>query len=122
MEDRSTEIPALIEQSDRFERCADCGTYLVQLSNHRCRSNADGTRSPNRAERRRRARGDARDDETLVGIFSWSANTYAYHDVKDGQPLCGCLHRAGTAEFEVVTLASAKSRGRSPCRNCRRLR
>lgn len=117
------EIAELIEACDEFERCSDCDRYFTRASNHRCHGNEERQQPPNRAERDRRARADTRRDDTLVGVFSRTGNTtYAYHDLTNGEPRCGCHHHVESAELEVVTLARAKARGRSPCGSCRRIR
>ena len=119
----SKSIPQLVEESDEFEQCPDCGRYLARTGNHRCDGDEPTQSPPNRAERDRRARADTRGDDTLVGVFTRNGgNTYAYHDLTNGQPRCGCHRNADAAELDVLTLGRAKDRGLSPCENCRRLR
>jgi hypothetical protein len=119
----SKSILELVEESDEFERCPDCGRYFARAGNHRCDTDEQKQNPPSRDERTRRAREDDRQDDTLVGLFCPSGgNTYAYHDLANGQPRCGCHHHADADELEVVTLARAKARGRAPCGSCRRIR
>ncbi|WP_137287803.1 hypothetical protein [Halorussus salinisoli] len=119
----SKDIIELVEESDEFEQCSDCGRYLARTSNHRCQTDEQRQCPPNRAERNRRASADTRREDTLVGVFSRNGGTtYAYHDLTNGEPRCGCHHHTDPDELEVVTLSRAKERGRSPCRSCRRIR
>lgn len=119
----SKELMEHVEECDEFEQCSDCRRYLAGTGNHRCRTDEEAQRSPNRAERRRRARADTRRDDTSVGVFRWNGGTsYAYHDLTNGEPRCGCHQQTESNEVEIVTLARAKARGWSPCGNCRQIR
>jgi hypothetical protein len=110
----------LVEECEAFSRCGECGTHVVNLDSHRCSS-----REPIRTDRetrRERAAGDDRDDEDGVGIFPRSSgNSYAYHELREGEVRCGCGNYAKADRLDVVTRAEAKARGRAPCGNCERL-
>ncbi|AQL44645.1 hypothetical protein BV210_17930 (plasmid) [Halorientalis sp. IM1011] len=108
---------------EAFEQCESCGTFVVALPQHRCRTDAADAR-PDRSERSARANADDRADGTPVGIFpSSQGNRYAYHDL-DGndRTRCGCEKYTDASDLVETTLGDAKRRGRSPCGSCRHLR
>ena len=119
----SENIRQLVRESSAFERCRDCGNFVVRRSTHRCRD-SDRPNPTTRAERERLAEDDRRDDETEVGVFRRSGgDSYAYHDLdEDAEPLCSSSARTKATKLEVVTLAEARARGKSPCGSCRRIR
>lgn len=117
----AADLRRLVEECDAFSRCEDCGTHVVNLDSHRCSSSGDVR--TNRETLRRRAEGDDRDDDDSVGIFPRSSgNSYAYHELREGEVCCGCGNYAKADRLEVVTRAEAKQRGRCPCGNCARLK
>ena len=107
--------------SDAFDRCPDCGTFVVQLSTHRCPPD-EVTGSPTRERREALADADGRSDASLVGLYRRShGDAYAYHELDDGEPVCGCGANTKATALTVVTRAEAKARGKSPCGSCRRI-
>ena len=107
--------------SDAFDRCPDCGTFVVQLPTHRCPSEEAGGQLT-RERREELAAKDTRSDATLVGVFRRShGDAYAYHELDDGQPVCGCASNTKAERVTSITRAEAKSRGKSPCGSCRRI-
>jgi hypothetical protein len=107
--------------SDAFDRCPDCGTFVVQLATHRCPSGRTAG-SPVRERREALAEADDRGDAALVGLFQRSqGDAYAYHELDGGEPVCGCAGVTKAATLAVVTRAEAKARGKSPCGSCRRI-
>lgn len=107
--------------ADVFERCPECGTIVVQLGSHRCPTDEAGVH-PNRERREVLAERDTRDDEELVGLFQRAhGDAYAYHELEDGQPLCGCGGNAKATTVTVIPRIEAKARGKSPCGSCRRI-
>jgi hypothetical protein len=115
------ELRSQIEESDAFTRCDDCGTHVVSLGPHRCRS-PTGTLENDRSARRERAKRDDRNGEDRVGIFRRTVgNTYAYHELEGDDVYCGRDKNTKATKIEVVTRSEAKSLGRSPCGNCQRL-
>ena len=107
--------------SDAFDRCPNCGTFVVQLATHRCPSD-ESTGSPTRERREALAAADERPDGSLVGVFRRSqGDAYAYHELDDGEPVCGCARNTKAAAVTVLTRAEAKVRGKSPCGRCRRV-
>lgn len=107
--------------TDAFERCPDCGTFVVQLTTHRCPSGE--TADPRTRERREElAAADTRSDGTFVGVFRRShGDAYAYHELDDGKPVCGCASNTKAEAVTAITRAEAKARGKSPCGSCRRI-
>ena len=107
---------------DVFERCASCGTIVVQLSTHQCPSTSRGDGST-REERERLAERDDRDDQALVGVFQRaSGSTYAYHELDArGRPRCPTRNPTKAKKFEVIRRQEAKERGKAPCGHCRSL-
>lgn len=107
--------------SDAFDRCPECGTFVVQLATHRCPSGE--TADPLTRERREElAEADGRADATLVGVFRRShGDAYAYHELDGGQPVCGCAGNTKAEAVTAITRAEAKARGKSPCGSCRRI-
>ena len=107
--------------SDAFERCADCGTFVVQLATHRCPTE-ETTGQLTRERREELAEADTRSDAALVGVFRRShGDAYAYHELDDGQPVCGCSANTKAEAVTAITRGEAKSRGKSPCGSCRRI-
>lgn len=119
----TNDLQQLIAQTDAFQRCQDCGEFIVDRSPHRCDRRTRGKPS-RREERNQLAEGDGRDSETIVGIFRRSnGQTYAYHDIdNEGATLCGGEARTKAVALELVTLERAQALGRSPCGSCRRYR
>lgn len=107
--------------SDAFDRCTECGTFVVQLATHRCPS-SETTGQLNRERREQLAEADTRADAALVGVFRRShGDAYAYHELTDGQPVCGCASNTKAEAVTTITRAEAKTRGKSPCGSCRRI-
>ena len=107
--------------SDAFDRCADCGTFVVQLATHRCPS-GESTGQLTRERREELAAADTRSDAALVGVFRRShGDAYAYHELDDGQPVCGCANNTKAEAVTAITREEAKARGKSPCGSCRRI-
>lgn len=114
------DLRRLVEECEAITRCGTCGTHVVNLDSHRCPS--AGTRETNRETRRERAERDDRDDDDRVGIFPRSnGNSYAYHELRDGEVCCGSGNYAKADRLEVVRRVDAKARDRCPCGNCERL-
>lgn len=113
--------PAAADVSNAFERCPDCGTFVVLLATHRCP--AEGGTEPSTRERREAlAAADDRPDGSLVGVFRRSqGDAYAYHELDDSEPVCGCAGNTKAPAVTVLTRAEAKARGKSPCGSCRRI-
>lgn len=118
--DGGADLRQLVEECEAISRCEECGTHVVNLASHRCPS-AD-TRGTNRETRRERAEGDERADDDPVGIFPRSSgNSYAYHELSDGDVQCGCGNYTKADRLEIVSRLEAKDRGRCPCGNCERV-
>lgn len=115
VDSRSTSV------ADAFERCPDCGTFVVQLATHRCPP-GEPAGSLTRERREALAAADGRADGSPVGVFRRShGDAYAYHELDGEEPLCGCSHNTKAEAVTVVTRAEAKARGKSPCGSCRRV-
>jgi hypothetical protein len=107
--------------SDAFERCTECGTFVVQLATHRCPS-GEGSGQLTRERREELAAADTRSDASLVGVFRRShGDAYAYHELDGGEPVCGCTSNTKAEAVTAITRSEAKARGKSPCGSCRRL-
>ena len=107
--------------SDAFERCGECGTFVVQLATHRCPS-GETTGQLTRERREELAEADTRSDAALVGVFRRShGDAYAYHELDDGQPVCGCVANTKAEAVTAISRGEAKARGKSPCGSCRRI-
>ena len=107
--------------SEAFERCPDCGTFVVQLATHRCPS-GEPTGPLTRERREVLAEADDRPDGSPVGVFRRShGDAYAYHELDGEEPLCACSHNTKAEAVTVVTRAEAKALGKSPCGSCRRV-
>jgi hypothetical protein len=116
------DLRTLVEECDDISRCEECGTHVVNLGTHRCPSEGGG-RPAGRSARQRRASHDTRDDDDEVGVFRRAhGNTYAYHELDDGDVYCGCSKYTKAGQFDIIARSEAKALGRSPCGNCRRLR
>lgn len=105
-----------------FERCPDCGRYLVKLGSHSCAASESST--PTREQRRRIAESDPRPDDDPVLLLPTRKvdGSYAYHETTDDYtPTCGGGGALDDDEWQVSTRAEARSRGRSPCMTCLRL-
>lgn len=110
-----------VDVADVFERCPECGTVVVQLSTHRCPS-GEGGGQLTRERREALAERDGRDEDDSVGVFRRShGDAYAYHELEDGQPVCGCAGNTKAERVTVISRGEAKSRGKSPCGSCRRI-
>ena len=91
---------------EAFEQCESCGTFVVALPQHRCRTDAADAR-PDRSERSARANAD---DGIQWIPFSRDRTR------------CGCEKYTDASDLVETTLGDAKRRGRSPCGSCRHLR
>lgn len=110
-----------ISVADAFDRCTECGTFVVQLATHRCPS-GESTGQLTRERREELAEADTRSEAALVGVFRRShGDAYAYHELDGGQPVCGCSGNTNAEAVTAITRAEAKARGKSPCGSCRRI-
>lgn len=115
------DLRALVEECEEFSRCEDCGTHVVNLGAHRCQTSTEEPGNT-RSARRARASRDPRSDDDRVGIYRRTlGNTYAYHELDDGEIYCGCNEYTKADELVIVSRSEAKSLGRCPCGNCERL-
>lgn len=119
--DGEKDLKTLIERSGAFVRCPTCGRTVVKLGPHRCPESSERSES-RREDRERLADDDDREGQSPVGLVQRAAgNAYAYHELEDGEPLCGCLGQTTAEGVTVVSRSEAKARGKSPCGNCEKI-
>ncbi|WP_231189344.1 hypothetical protein [Haladaptatus sp. DYF46] len=108
------------EIENTFERCPDCGTYAVQITDsHSCKP--DLTSSLTDAERNQRIAADQYPaDETVAIIDQHTASTVAYHELDvDNHLLCALTTDTLLA---YCTREEAQNDQHAPCQRCQRLR
>ena len=108
------------EIDDTFERCPDCGTYAVQITNsHYCTTQFTSDLSD--AERDQRIAGDPYSaDETVAIVDQFVGDAFVYHELdEDNRSLC-TLHTDNPLTY--CTRAEAQDDEHAPCELCQRLR
>jgi hypothetical protein len=108
------------EIDDTFERCPDCGTYAVQITDsHYCDSRF--TSNLTDAERDQRIAADPYPaDETVAIVDQFAGDAFAYHELDaDNHSLC-TLHTDNPLAYR--TREAAQDDQYAPCQLCQRLR
>ncbi|SIR96734.1 hypothetical protein SAMN05421858_4825 [Haladaptatus litoreus] len=108
------------EIDDTFERCPDCGTYAVQITDsHYC--NSRFTSNLTDAERDQRIAADPYPgDETVAIVDQFVGDAFAYHELDaDDEPHC-TLQTDNPLAY--CTRKEAQDDQYAPCQLCQRLR
>jgi hypothetical protein len=108
------------EIENTFERCPDCGTYAVQITDsHYCDSRF--TSNLTDAERDQRIAADPYPaDETVTIVDQLAGDAFAYHELdEDNESLC-TLHTDNPLAY--CTRTEAQDNQYASCQLCQRLR
>lgn len=117
------DLRRLIRECDALHRCPDCGTHVAHAGAHSCPPGTDGSDGRDEAPSTRGERQPDRSADDAVGVFRRTiGNTYAYHELDDGEVRCWCDRTTKAGRFDVLSRAEAEELGRTPCGSCERLR